>query len=109
MYLTQPVHRSLQTKPDEIATICGDCQFTFAAQADRVARLAGGLVGLGVAPGDRVAYLGLNSDRYLQYYLAVPWADAVVVPRPDGGVQGAAHRRIRRHPAREPGRKGVEA
>ncbi|HUR75704.1 MAG TPA: long-chain-fatty-acid--CoA ligase [Sporichthya sp.] len=80
MYLTQPVHRSLQTKPDDTATICADRQFTVAQQADRVARLAGGLVGLDVSPGDRVAYLGLNSDRYLQYYLAVPWADAVVVP-----------------------------
>ena len=74
------MHRSLQTKPHEIATICGDRQFTFAQQADRVSRLAGGLVGLGVSAGDRVAYLGLNSDRYLQYYLAVPWANAVVVP-----------------------------
>ncbi len=30
--------------------------------------------------GDRVAYLGLNSDRYLEFYLAVAWADCVAVP-----------------------------
>ncbi len=46
----------------------------------RVARLAGGLRSIGVEPGDRVAILALNSDRYLEAYAAVPWAGAVVVP-----------------------------
>jgi acyl-CoA synthetase (AMP-forming)/AMP-acid ligase II len=45
-----------------------------------VSRLAGGLRGLGVETDDRVAILSLNSDKYLQVMLAVPWADAVVVP-----------------------------
>ena len=27
-----------------------------------------------------MAYLGLNSDRFVEYYLAVPWADAVLNP-----------------------------
>lgn len=31
-------------------------------------------------PGDRVAYLGLNSDRYYEYLFAVPWIGAVVNP-----------------------------
>ena len=35
---------------------------------------------LGVGAGDRVAILGLNSDRYLELYFAVPWAGAVLVP-----------------------------
>ena len=43
----------------------------------RIARLASGLVGVGVKPGDRVAMLALNSDRYLEYFFAVPWAGAV--------------------------------
>ncbi|HJT03382.1 MAG TPA: long-chain fatty acid--CoA ligase [Pseudonocardiaceae bacterium] len=80
MYLTQGLHRSVQQKPDGIATIFGDRIRTFAQQRERVARLAGALRGLGVAPGDRVAYLGLNSDCFVEYYLAVPWADAVVNP-----------------------------
>ncbi len=80
MYLTQPLHRSAQQNPDALATICGDRRRTFAEQAGRVGRLAGGLRAAGVASGDRVAYLGLNSDRYVEFYLAVPWADAVVVP-----------------------------
>ncbi|MNZ41067.1 Long-chain-fatty-acid--CoA ligase [compost metagenome] len=30
--------------------------------------------------GDRVAMLSLNSQRYIEYFLAVPWADAVINP-----------------------------
>ncbi|MGQ0630989.1 MAG: acyl-CoA synthetase [Sporichthyaceae bacterium] len=80
MYLTQPLHRSVQQQPEAVATICGERARTFAQQHDRVARLAAGLRGLGVRSGDRVGFLGLNSDRYVEYYLAVPWADAVAVP-----------------------------
>ena len=48
--------------------------------ANRVSRLASGLCGLGVKPGDRVAMLSLNSDRYLEYFFAVPWSGGVFVP-----------------------------
>src|SRR5512139_2149915 len=34
----------------------------------------------GVADGDRVAILSLNSDRYLELYLATGWAGGVIVP-----------------------------
>lgn len=47
---------------------------------ERVARLAAAIRAMDVAPGDRVAILALNSDRYLEYYFAVWWAGAAVVP-----------------------------
>ena len=31
-------------------------------------------------PGDRVAILSLNSDRYLELYLAAGWSGTVIVP-----------------------------
>jgi acyl-CoA synthetase (AMP-forming)/AMP-acid ligase II len=80
MYLTQGLHRALQQQPSGIATIFGDRVRTFAEQAGRVSRLAGELQSLGVARDNRLAYLGLNSDCFIEYYLAVPWADAVVNP-----------------------------
>jgi long-chain acyl-CoA synthetase len=46
----------------------------------RVARLAGGLQSLGLKRGDRVAILALNSDRYLEFMYAVPWAGMAMVP-----------------------------
>ncbi|MGN2641246.1 acyl-CoA synthetase [Nocardia takedensis] len=80
MYLTQGLHRALQQNPDGVMTVCGARSTTFRQAADRVARLAGGLRALGVNSGDRVAILALNSDRYSEYLLAVPWADAVLNP-----------------------------
>jgi long-chain acyl-CoA synthetase len=80
MYLTQGLHRALQQKPQAIATICDGRRHNFIQFADRVARLAGALQSIGLQAGDRVAMLSLNSDRYLEYYLAVWWAGGVVNP-----------------------------
>ena len=35
---------------------------------------------MGVNAGERVAVLALNSDRYYEYFYAVPWAGGVFVP-----------------------------
>jgi len=80
MYLTQGLHRALQRYPDAVATICGGRHRTFREVAQRVARFASSLQQLGVGPGDRVAMLARNSDRYHEYLLAVPWANAVLNP-----------------------------
>jgi len=80
MYLTQGLHRAVQQQPDEVMTIFGERRRTFREAAGRVARLAGALRALGVGDGDRVAMMGLNSDRYSEYLLAVPWAGAVLNP-----------------------------
>ena len=80
MYLTQGLHRSLQQHPDAIATVCGSRRRTFAEFGERVAKLAGALQQLGFQAGDRAAILSLNSDRYLEYVLAVFWAGGVINP-----------------------------
>ena len=77
LYWTHGLHRSLQRQPHAVATIFGDRERTFAEQAHRVARLAGGLRELGVSDGTRVGVLALNSDRYVEAVLAIPWADGV--------------------------------
>ena len=64
-------------------TIFGARRRTFREVAGRVARLAGspGWPGRCASRvGDRVAMLALNSDRYNEYLLAVPWANAVLNP-----------------------------
>ena len=80
MQFTQGLHRAVQMQPDAIATVHGERQKTFAQLADRVARLAAGYAQLGLQPGDRVCILCLNSDRYLESYLALAWAGLVVNP-----------------------------
>jgi acyl-CoA synthetase (AMP-forming)/AMP-acid ligase II len=80
MYLTQSLHRSLQQNPDRPATICRDRIRTVAESVDRISHLAGALTALGVHRGDRVGILALNSDRYVEYFHAVPWVGAAVNP-----------------------------
>ena len=80
MYLTQALHRAVQLHPDRIAVRFAGRQRTFVEFADRVARLAGALQQLGMQSGDRVAMLSLNSDRYLEYQMGVPWGGGVLNP-----------------------------
>ncbi len=80
MYLTQALHRATQWHPDRIAAIFGERRHSFRQLSDRVARLAAALQALGMRTGDRVAMLALNSDRYLEYQMAVPWGGGVLNP-----------------------------
>jgi acyl-CoA synthetase (AMP-forming)/AMP-acid ligase II len=79
-YLTQALHRAVQVRPNAIATVFNGRRQTYAQFGARVRQLAGALRRLGAAPGDRIAMLSLNSDRYLEYYMAVWWAGCVVNP-----------------------------
>ena len=47
---------------------------------DRIARLAGGFVSLGMKTGDRIAILAENSARYMEVYFAAPWGGGIVTP-----------------------------
>ncbi len=80
MYLTQGLRRAAQVKPEGAATVFGDRRRTWRETEGRVARLAGGLERLGLSKGDRTAILALNSDRYLEFLFAVPWAGGATVP-----------------------------
>jgi len=80
MNLSQCVNRAVQQKPNSIATIFAGRQHTWAEFKQRITCLAGGLKGLGTVDNDRIAILALNSDRYLEYFFAVPWAGGMVVP-----------------------------
>ncbi|MFY9959331.1 long-chain fatty acid--CoA ligase [Pseudomonas sp. Hg5Tf] len=80
MYMTQCLHRTLQQNPEHLATLYGERRHTYRQFVERVARLAGALQRLGMAPGDRVGMLAHNSDRYLEYLFAVWWGGGVVNP-----------------------------
>ncbi|WP_448118739.1 long-chain-fatty-acid--CoA ligase [Pseudomonas serbica] len=80
MYITQGLHRHLQSRPNAVAIRADGRSTTYAQYGDRVARLASALKRLGVQSNDRVAMLSFNSQRYIEYFLAVPWADAVLNP-----------------------------
>jgi acyl-CoA synthetase (AMP-forming)/AMP-acid ligase II len=80
MNLTQSIHRARQQNPERCATIFGSRMRTVEEHFDRVARLGGALRQLGVTDGQRVGIMALNSDRYAELLLAVPWAGGVLMP-----------------------------
>lgn len=80
MYLTQSLRRSAARRPADIALICGKRQYAWREFEERSARLAAGLVHHGLARGDRVAFLGHNSEHYFEFSFAVPWAGGIIVP-----------------------------
>src|ERR1035441_7738689 len=75
-----PLDRALRIAADSCAVVCGDRREAYAEFGSRCRRLGGALRRLGLAPGDRVGGIGLNSDRYLELYLGIPAAGFVLVP-----------------------------
>jgi long-chain acyl-CoA synthetase len=80
MNITHGLRRALQINPNGLATVFGNRRRNWREIGERVSRLAAALRSLGVNAGDRVAILSLNSDRYLELYLATGWSGAVIVP-----------------------------
>lgn len=65
---------------DDVALISRGRATTYGQLRDQVARLRGGLVGLGIEPGDRVGMAMANNWYFVVTYLAVLGAGAVAVP-----------------------------
>ena len=78
--LTQMLRRAVQVNGGGIATICSNRTQDWATLADRAARLAGALAGLGYRPGDRIGILALNCDRYLEYFFGMACGGFIFVP-----------------------------
>jgi fatty-acyl-CoA synthase len=64
----------------KIGVVDGDRRFTYAQFAERVDRLANGLLAMGLARRDRVAYLAYNSHQLLEGYFGVLAADGILLP-----------------------------
>ena len=69
-----------QQFPNKLGIVCGDGRLSYVQVAERVRGLAGGLRELGVAPGDRVAFLSMNCHRLIEAYYGVLEAGAILLP-----------------------------
>jgi fatty-acyl-CoA synthase len=58
----------------------GDLRYTYRQFGDRCDRWSAALLSLGVAKGDRVAYIAPNTHAQLESFYAVPGIGAVLVP-----------------------------
>lgn len=80
MNLTQGLKQMHRRHPERVVTWCGERRRTYGEMAERVARIASVLRARGVKTGDRVAMLAVNSDCYLEFYMATWWAGAIACP-----------------------------
>ncbi|MFF9283270.1 acyl-CoA synthetase [Streptomyces griseosporeus] len=74
------LRRSARRTPARVAVEYGDRSWTYEELDDAVSRAASVLLGADLAPGDRVAAYGHNSDAYLIAFLACARAGLVHVP-----------------------------
>ncbi len=64
--------------PEQEIVSANQNRFTYREFAERVGRLASGLASLGVEPGDTVAIMDWDTNRYLECFFAVPMMGAVL-------------------------------
>ena len=64
----------------KVGVVDGQRRLTYAEYAERTHRLANALVGLGLAPGDRVSFITYNTHQLLEAYYGVLEAGLVLNP-----------------------------
>ncbi len=80
MRLADALDFSTQKKPHKTAIIFQGARYSYQQVLDRVQRLSGALMDLGINHGDRIAILLKNSPQYIISYYAVARIGAVCVP-----------------------------
>ena len=68
-FMTDAVAHWAAVQPDAEALTYGEVQWTWAQWHDRIRRVAGGLAGLGIGRGGRVAFLYKNNPACLEVSL----------------------------------------
>lgn len=74
------LRQAVACQPERVATIFGERRRTWREVGLRVQRMAAALRHLGIAEGNFVAALAMNSDRYIELFFAVPWAGGAFAP-----------------------------
>jgi fatty-acyl-CoA synthase len=72
------LHTPLATAPTREIVYGAQVRHDYLRLRERIGRLASGLAGLGVRPGDTVAVMDWDSHRYLECFFAVPMMGAVL-------------------------------
>jgi len=80
MLVGSAIERAAQINPRGGGTVFAGRRHDWSQFLNRVRRIAGGLRAQGLAPGERVAVIALNSDRYCELFFAISWAGGVVQP-----------------------------
>jgi acyl-CoA synthetase (AMP-forming)/AMP-acid ligase II len=69
-----------ETRPDQAALSEEDRRWTYTDLEERTARVAAALVALGLTKGDRIAWIGKNSDLYFTLFYGAARLGVVMTP-----------------------------
>lgn len=78
LLINQLLNPPLTHSPDQEIVYRDAKRQTYRELRERIGRLASGLAGLGVRPGDTVAVMDWDSHRYLECFFAIPMMGAVL-------------------------------
>ena len=74
------LHRAVDLFGGKTGVVSGSRHFTYAQFGERCERLASALQKIGVARGDRVAFLSFNNHQLMEGYYGVVQARGIVMP-----------------------------
>ncbi len=80
MLLRDTLSHAVKLYADKTAMIDGDVRYTYRQLSERVHRLAAGLLGLGLKPGEHIAILANNSHCYIEAYFVADIAGMPLAP-----------------------------
>jgi acyl-CoA synthetase (AMP-forming)/AMP-acid ligase II len=80
MPLNELLPKAVKLHSNREAVVCGDVRLDYRGLAERVWRLANGLLKLGVQRNDRIAILHENCHEFLEAYLAAAHLGLILVP-----------------------------
>ena len=80
MLLRDVLAHAVKLYPEKVAILDGETRYTYREAAERVQRLAAGLLSLGLQPGDHIAILANNSHRYWESYFVCDIAGMPLAP-----------------------------
>ncbi len=78
LLIKQLLHTPLANSPDQEIVYRDISRYSYRSLRERIGRLASGLAGLGVTPGQTVAVMDYDSHRYLECFFGVPMMGAVL-------------------------------
>lgn len=78
--LDEAVRRQARLRPQAVAYEFEGRSVTYGQLAQDTSRIANGLAALGLGKGDRIAYLGKNSDVYFELLIGAARAGVVMTP-----------------------------
>src|SRR5258707_1303214 len=74
------LHRAIDVYGAKVGVVSGELEFTYQQFGERCERFAAALPKLGIAAGDRGAYLSFNTHQLLEGYFGVVQARGIVMP-----------------------------